>query len=752
MIGNTPDPSASRTAGATRPRRLAALAALAALQSLTGSPALAQQAGGGESAETIDTVFVIGQRRAYQGLFESREVPGVVQEIDLERMREVGALNLNDALDLSAAVARQNNFGGLWNSFAIRGFAGDENLPSGFLVNGFNAGRGFGGPRDLVGIERVEVLKGPKAALFGRGEPGGAVNLVTKRPEFEQSGEFWFTAGSWRQLRLEGDAQTTLGRDDNIGLRLVGFSEDSESFRKTVETSRRGFYPSLAWRVNGDTRVTYELEFTSQEIPFDRGVVALNGELGFMPIETFVGEPGDGPIETEVLGHQIEAQHSFSDNWSVLAGLGLRDTSFAGNAAEPNFGGRQSIGIDGRSLSRFQRSRDFDTEYFVLRAELAGEFDTGSMRHRLLLGWDRDRFENDQVILRYRPPWFGGANGDLDALDPSLYRLLDVLNPVYGLHPAPPLGPNWNRFEEQEAWGVYIQDQIDVSDKLQIRIGGRFDDFSQEFTNRRNNPPTVSGQSDSRFSPQIGAVYLANAGVSLFAAYGEGFRQLTGADYAGNPFEPNKSQSAEAGIKFDLGEYYDNVSGSATIAVFSLDQSNILVYDDRPEASGGFNLRAAGEAASDGIEFDLEALLPGDVSLWFSYAYVDAEYANDSADPNFTYEIKAGDPLINVPKHQLNLQAGKGFRFGGGSGDVGGRIGGGFLTVGERLGMTATDFHLPGYTAARIFGEVEIFAGTTLRLDVDNVFDEEFYTNSWADVWVEPGAPLRYRLTAAVAF
>ncbi len=720
--------------------------AVIAIQPLVFSPVLAQVADEEDSADAIDTVFVIGQRRAYQGLFDTREVPGVVQEVDLEMMRQVGALNLNEALDLSATVARQNNFGGLWNSFAIRGFAGDENLPSGFLVNGFNAGRGFGGPRDLVGIERVEVLKGPKAALFGRGEPGGAVNLVTKRPQFERSADFWFTYGSWQQLRIEGDVQTMLGQDENVGVRLVGFTEDSESFRKTVETSRRGFYPSLDWRLGEDTRVTYEMEFTRQEIPFDRGVVALNGELGFMPIETFVGEPSDGPIETEVLGHQFEAQHSFSENWSLLAGLGLRDTSFAGNAAEPNFGGRQSIGIDGRTLSRYQRSRDFDTEYFVLRAELAGEFDTGSTRHRLLLGWDHDRFENDQVILRYRPPWFGGANGDLDALDPSLYRFLDVHNPVYGLHPAPPLGPNWDRFEEQEAWGIYIQDQIDISDNFQIRLGGRFDDFSQEFTNRRNNPPTVSGQSDSRFSPQVGAVYLAGEGVSLFAAYGEGFRQLTGADYAGNPFEPNKSESAEAGIKFDLGEYYDNVSGSATIAVFSLSQSNILVYDDRPEASGGWNLRAAGEAGSDGLELDLDVLLPGDLGLWFSYAYVDAEYTNDSADPNFTAEIKAGDPLINVPEHQVNLQVSKGLQLRGANG----RIGGGFLTVGERLGMTATDFYLPGYTAARIFGEVEIFDGTTLRLDVDNLFDEEFYTNSWADVWVEPGAPLRYRLSLAI--
>lgn len=720
-----------------------AIAAVSILSPL----AYAQDTSGETSAEALETIFVVGERRAYQGVFEDREIPGVVQQVDLELLREVGALNLNDALDLSASVARQNNFGGLWNSFAIRGFAGDENLPSGFLVNGFNAGRGFGGPRDLVGIERVEILKGPKAALFGRGEPGGAVNLVTKRPDFETAGDVRATVGSWSQLRLEGDVQTTMGLDENLGVRLVGFYEDSESFRRTVETERLGFYPSATWRLSDATRVTYELEFTRQEIPFDRGVVALDGELGFMPIRNFIGEPSDGPIETDVLGHQLEAQHSFSDNWSVLAGFGYRDTSLTGDAAEPNFGSRQTLSLDGRTVSRFQRFRDYDTEYFVLRAELAGQFDTGTLRHRLLVGADYDRFDNDQLLLRFRPPGVP-AGATLDDLDLAEYRVLDVLDPVYGLYPAPEPGPNLDRLEILEAWGIYFQDQIDVTERLQVRLGGRFDDFSQELTNRLADPVTVTEQSDTRFSPQLGAVFLANEGTSVYATYGEGYRQLTGTDFAGNPFEPNQTDSAEAGVKFDLGYFYDDVSGSATLAAFHIEQSNILVFDDRPEASGGFFLRPAGEARSIGVELDMDLQLPGDVGIWFSYAYIDAEYTNDNADANFVAAIEKGDPLINVPEHQLNLQASKGFRFG----DAYGQIGGGVLYVGERLGQTATDFYLPSYTTARLFAQVEAFEGLTLRIDADNLFDEEFYTNSFADVWVEPGAPARYRFTVAYDF
>ena len=134
----------------------------------------------------IDNITVVGTRRAYQGDFDTFETPQAELRIDAETLRNAGSVDLVQALDLSASVARQNNFGGLWNSFAIRGFVGDENLPSNYLVNGFNAGRGFGGPRDLSGIEAVQVLSGPRAALFGRGEPGGTTPISTAR---SQAGE-----------------------------------------------------------------------------------------------------------------------------------------------------------------------------------------------------------------------------------------------------------------------------------------------------------------------------------------------------------------------------------------------------------------------------------------------------------------------------------------------------------------------------------------------------------------------------------
>lgn len=698
------------------------------------------------STGASDTIFVQGERRAYQGNFEDLEVPAANQTIDLEILADINAINLNDALDLSASVARQNNFGGLWNSFSIRGFSGDINLPSGFLVNGFNAGRGFGGPRDLVGIEAVEILKGPRSALFGRGEPGGTVNLITKRPGFENSGYVTATVGSWEQYRFEGDIQTVLGSNDEFGLRLVGFYEDAESFRVGVETEKYGFYPSATWNVTDNTNVTYELEYTRQELPFDRGVV-FSDEFGFSPREVFVGEPV--PIETEVIGHQLEAQHNFNENWSFLGGVGYRDTSLEGDAFEPQFGSRQTFFQDGETISRFFRSRDFDSDYLTLRGEFAGQFETGSLRHRLILGADYDEFDNTLIIDRFRSRFPAGG----DVTDPALiaeHLLLNINNPVFGVNLNPPATPNTRRTENLSGFGIYLQDQIDLTDKLQIRIGARFDDFEQDLTNFIADPATTITSSDSRFSPQFGVVYLINDGFSVYGSYGEGFRQQTGQDFQGNQFAPNVTDSLEIGFKADLGEFYDFVDGSVGVTLFRVEQSNFLVNDDRPEATAvGFFSIPAGEAESTGVEFDANLDFENDFSLWLSYAYTDAEFSNSFADADgFGFTIDAGDPVINSPEHQLSVQAAQNFELGA----VPAQIGGGLLYVGERNGFVGSDFTLPSYTTVRLFAELEPFEGVSVRLDVDNLFDETFFTNSFANVWIEPGTPRRFRFTAAYRF
>ena len=499
--------------------------------------------------------------------------------------------------------------------------------------------------------------------------------------------------------------------------------------------------------------MSYELEYTEQELPFDRGVV-FSDDFGFSPRDLFVGEPV--PIETKALGHQIEVGHDFSENWSFLGGLGYRETTLEGDAFEPQFGSRQTYFRDGQTISRFFRSRDFESDYFVLRGELSGEFDTGGLRHRLIVGADYDEFSNTLVIDRGRPSPRGDFLGDGRAPseatpeEAGTFLLLDINDPVYGLNLDPVAGANTNRNEFLEGYGLYFQDQIDITDQLQIRIGGRYDDFEQDLTNRLASPETTITAEDNRFSPQVGAVYLINESLSLYASYGEGFRLQTGEDFQGNQFDPNITESVEAGFKAELGGLMDSAEGALTVSVFQIDQSNYLVNDDRPEATAvGFFSIAAGEARSRGVEVDANLKFDGDISLWASYAFTDAEFRNEFADADgFGFTIEAGDPLINTPKHQLSLQASKGFDLGSFTAE----LGGGVLYVGDRNGFVGSDFELPDYTTVRAFAEVGVAENTSLRLDVDNIFDETFHTNSFANVWVQPGDPRRIRLTARYGF
>jgi iron complex outermembrane recepter protein len=674
-----------------------------------------------EESDDGARIVVTAIPQAYQGNFERLEVPQSVAVLDEVLLQQNSILRLTDALDLSASVSRQNNFGGLWDSFAVRGFAGDENLPSGYLVNGFNAGRGFGGTRDVAGVERIEILRGPSAALFGRGEPGGTVNIVTKQADF--SGTFGSASalvGSYDRYRADADVNLALG--DAVAVRLIGFYEDAGSFRDTVDSNRFGILPQIAVRLGERTTLTYDLELTRAETDFDRGVLAINGQLGRIPRSRFLGEPGDGPVETDVNGHQLQLNHEFSDNWRLLLGASYRETDFGGFASFAELvGSRQRLLTDGRSLSRQRRLTNYDGEHFVLRGELAGDFDLGGMRHRVLIGADYDEFDNDQLLLRYRP---GAAAGQTLVSG----NIIDVFSPVYGQFPLPSAtAVVTNRLDQQRSVGLYVQDQITLSDRVQIRLGLRYDDFDLVINNRA--AATIARRSDSRVSPQVGIVFQASDAVSLYAAYGSGFRSNVAITPALSAVAPETSRSYEIGAKFSL------LDGDleATVALFNLEKRNVLAAD---LANPGFSL-PIGAARSRGIEVDVAGKLPGDIDVVMSYAHVDAEARADVADPNFSLQIRSGDPLINVPDHSFNVQLSRAW-------DIGGteiRLGAGVQYVGERLGETATTFVLPDYVLARTFVNWTINDNVELFTTINNLFNATYYTNSFARLWVQPGAP-----------
>ncbi|WCP15511.1 Metal-pseudopaline receptor CntO [Sphingobium sp. AntQ-1] len=709
--------------------RLAFIASTAAIA--LSSAAQAQQPA---AAAADGEIVVTGLKRQYFGDTPVKEIPQAVQFLEGKLLDSLNITRLDTALELASGVSKQNNFGGLWDSFAIRGFAGDENFPSGFLVNGFNGGRGYGGPRDASNVERIEVLKGPNSALFGRGEPGGTINIVTKKPTFKEGGSFSVAAGKWDNYRVEGDYNLPLS--DSVAIRINGSVEDAESFRDTVETRKYTVNPTFLAKLSDKDIFTYELEYVNQEVPFERGVVAIptinaNGaisyDLGAIPNSRYLSNPNDGPTEVEVLGHQAQYQHDFSSDWTLMLGAGYKDTSFKGYSSDPELVlGRQMLDDDGRTLSRQRRYRDYSTKYMVFRGEISGKLETGSIVHNIRVGADYDRFKIDYFQTRYRPT----------ATDQSYS--IDIFNPDYAIPAPTPTAVIQNATEIQKAWGVYAQDPVEITEQFKVRFGGRYDDFSQDIDLRLNG--TNPRKSYTKFSPMAGMVFEPTNSLSVYASYGKGFRPNSGVGADGQPFEPEISESYEVGGKFVTPDGRI----TSTLSLYKMKKTNVLSTDP---ANPGFS-KPVGAADSKGVEFDLNAKLPAGFELFLTYAYTAAGWATNVTDPNFGQPILKGDPLINIPKHQGNALLFKNFSIG----EHEAMLGGGVSHVGKRLGETATTFFLPSYTIAKILGSVTINDQIKLSANVDNLFDKKYYASSYAALWVQPGMPRSFTLRATFNF
>lgn len=702
---------------------------------LLSTPSLAQDADNPDADD--GAIVVVGQRQAYIGDFPVQDIPQNVQSLSTETLDMAAITQLSGALDLVSGVSHLNNFGGLWDSYAIRGFSGDvAGLPSGFLVNGFNGARGFGGPRDTSSVERIDVLKGPTSALFGRGEPGGTVNIVTKKPEFRPEGYVLLQGGSWKSFRAEADYTTPVS--DDLAFRINAAYDDAGSFRDTIRTKKFFVTPSVLWQIGDRTSVSYEMEFSSQEIPFDRGLPIFNNDFDRLPVTRFLGEPGDGPIKIDVWGNQVQFQHDFSDDWSLLVGASYRKTRLRGTGEYPELvASRQPFFADGTILSRQRRYEDSRSESLIARAELTGHFDVGALSNTLVVGIDYDYMDLDRIQTRFRPPAY------VPGMSLEQINGINVLNPVYGAYtlPNPFASTVFDQDEVAKSWGAYFYDQIDLTEWLKVRVGGRYDEFRQTIFDRTTLG--TSGQNVSAFSPQAGLVIQPTDTLSFYGSFGRGFRPNSGQDFFGNAFAPEKSESYEVGAKYAL----PGNRLTASLALFTMTKTNILTADPNPERSG--YVIAVGGARSRGVEVDVNAKLPYNFNVMLAYSYVDAFSTSSVLDPDFGKAILPGDPLINVAKHSGNVMLTKEFEIGGGKSAM---IGGGVQYVGKRLGETATDYFLPAVTLVRLMASVDVTENLRISGNVENLFDKRWFANSYSALWTYPGAPRRFTVRATYRF
>lgn len=627
-----------------------------------------------------------------------QELPQSVQVVSRQLIDDLGATRLDDVLLYVSGVARQHNFGGIWDNYSIRGFSGNENGGMNILWNGFASNRGYAPPRDMANVESVDFLKGPVAALYGNSEPGGAVNVVTKKPRFKASSSLDLSVGTQDIYRAAVDSTGALNSE--AAYRLNAAIEHKGSRRDTVRSKREFLAPAFTWVMNDDTIVNYEGEFLRQRTPMDRGIVAVNGDPGVLPVTRFLGEPGDGDITMENQNHLLTLEHRFNENWHLRTGVFHKDGALDGYSTEAS-----ALLADAMTLSRQRRYRDYSWRDTSLQAEIGGKFPVAGMDHEVLIGAEADSLTLNQRMLRINP-----STGSPYAIN--------IYDPVYGQARPTPVA-NTDTGERQISIGLYLQDQVSLSQHWKLLAGIRADSFRSTLNDRRNGATTR--QDKSAFSPRLGLTYLITGSLSVYASAGKSFRPNTGSDMSGNAFAPETSHAGEIGLKF---QSEDQRSG-ATLALFDITKRNVLtIAPTDPDY-----YVATGEVRSKGIEFDFSGSISRRWRVTGNLAYTHAYVARDNT-------LAVGSRLVNVPRISGSLLAvyesadTRGAPYG---------VGGGFNYAGERTGDQAGSFRLPGYVTARALAYWQLTPQMKLSLDVNNLLDKRYYASSYGNLWIMPG-------------
>jgi iron complex outermembrane recepter protein len=627
-----------------------------------------------------------------------REVPQTVVVVPDQVLTDAAATRIDTALDL-AGVGRANNFAGLGlTEFTIRGFNTGE-----FFRNGFPINRGFPNSPDVVSIERIEVLKGPSAFLYGRGDPGGTFNIITKQPLAERSFAVGTQFGSFNQKRTTFDATGALDQDGQVLARVTGAFEDNGSFRDFVHGDRYYLAPVIAWKPSADTTITLEGEVLSTAATFDRGIVPINGNLRAVPRNRFIGEPGIAPVRNDNALGQLRIEHRLDPDWVVTAGA----QALGGHLYGDGVGAMNVLG-DGRTLRRTFEHRDLSWSDLDLQLNLAGKFETGPFRHTLLMGLEYDSYRYREIFNR--------SNANANPFT------LDLLDPRYGRLPLPPLGSITNFLQNIQSYAGYIQDQIDITPQIHALVGVRVEDLGLVSTDYRTGRTT--SLQDTVATPRFGLVYDLTDWVSLYGNYGRSFFPNTGTDRSGRPFAFQQGEGYEAGAKLSLLE--GNLS--ATAAVFDIRRTNVLTVDP---VDPNFSV-AAGSVRSRGFDLTVAGYLAPGWRVFGTYTHVDAAVARDNALP-------VGTRLANVPADSFAMQSVYEFQ----SADLRGLgLGGGVSHVGQRVAGTAlSTFKLPEYTAFSLISYYWITPGVRIYLNVDNLFDATYYDRAFQNRYATPGAP-----------
>jgi len=686
---------------------------------LVATEARGQEVAASEGAgEGSDEVLVLGTReQGYRATVAPqtnksdtpiKETPFSVQVVTRELVRDRGITSVGEALRYVPGFSPQVGFGATNDRFYIRGFITPYNLKNGLRRSAYAP------DEQLQNIEQVEVLKGPASALYGRFEPGGVVNFITKKPLALPFAEVGLLYGDFDHLRLAADVSTPI--TDTLGFRINLSYDDRDGFRDFVFARDRFVAPVLQWRPSDATTVTLEGEYARKRGYFDRGFA--NDPLFLKaPRHRQFGE-ADARYDNEGGLASLLVEHRFSPAISGRVAVGYSDFTkdsyyYAFGFPPINSTSPARPLVNRRPALARDNQRDLTTQ-----AELYARFTTGRIEHKVVLGveYGYDRWRFDVVNSPF------GVN-----------LPLDFYTPVYGQRAIPSMRTadgSW----DSDSVAIYAQDELKLG-TFRLLAGGRYDWntlSNRDFLANMGEESTRRGA----FSPRVGLTWTPDETVSLYASWSRSFRAQVdvGRLRGGALPRPLIGESLEAGIKASL------LGGrlTPTVAVFDIDRRNVAVSDPVD-----FDLVIQiGRSRSRGIEVEVPAVISPRWRMIANYTYLDARVREDSF-------VAPDMRLVNAPEHSASLWT----TFDLAGAFRGASIGLGVQHIGKRAGNTDNTITLPAYTRfdANLAYEFDAgFGPMRAQLNALNLFDRFYYDSGGAFIPLYPGAPRT--ITASLSY
>ena len=622
------------------------------------------------------------------------DTPAAIQIIPRDIIEEQGARRLTDVVRNVSGVQSAGENAGEQDILIIRGFQTTRFARDGFLpaMSYHDAGK-----LGLANVERVEVLKGPTSVLYGAADPGGLVNVVTKKPEGEPHYSVTARAGSFDFYRSDIDLNQPLTADGKLLGRLNASYENADSFRdRFVKSQRTHLTPSLRWLPTTRTTVYLDLEYYEQDRQLDQGLIAVGDKALALPRERYLGESRDR-VKSDEVRLQATVDHELDESWSLRTLARFSDTN-----SLVTMSWTRNLAADGRTLSRRYFLFNQGFQNYALQANLTGKVKTGAFDHTLLFGADTNftRFESSNFSA---------------ALDP-----IDIFNPVYGSKLGPLSAPS-TQDRRIDFYGVYFQDMISFGEHWKLLLGGRYDMVKTQFD---FNSRSLSDKWDRAFSPRAGLVYQPIEDLSLYASYTTSFQPpLFGAGFDGKPFKPEEGEQFELGIKRD----WFGGRLSTTLAAFQLTRSNLSTPDRQ---NPGFSIQV-GEQRSRGVEFDIAGELTPGWRVTGSLAYLDARVTKDNRLP-------VGNRLVGAPDWSGSIWTTYAFQ----DNPLRGlEVGGGLFAMSGRKADFANKIDADAYARVDLFARYKVNDTLSLALKVDNLFDEFYAAGIEDQKHIEPGPP-----------